>query len=163
MDTPQLAGGRSLLVSTQLCGLQAGGFTKPSRAVCCCLGCSEDLLWVVGAGGNIGEVLRKKQLRKQCGGSSEGVSASSVKKSRCLLEGSGLIQIGARRQTRKPKQEVTGFCVLGWASVWDGQIRDRQMMAQVGRKSQELVRAVSTSSSLVCPSCLLVLGSNIWM
>lgn len=96
MDIPQLAGEKSLLVSTQLCGLQAGGFTTPSRGVYC-LGCSEDLLWVVGADGSIEELFRKKQLRKQCGGSSEGMSASSVKKSKCLLESGGLIQISARR------------------------------------------------------------------
>lgn len=104
LDIPQLAGGKSLLVSTQLCGLQAGGFTKPSRAACCCLGCSQDLLWVIREGGCIGEVFRKKQLRKRCGGSGEGVSTSSVKKSKCLLEGGGLVQISARRETLKPKQ-----------------------------------------------------------
>lgn len=134
MNIFQLADGRSLLVSTQLCGLQAGGFGKPSCAVCCCLGCSEHLLWVVRAGGSIEEVFRKRQLRKQCGGSSEGVSAFSVKK--IFWKVVVLIQISARRETRQPKQQVTGFSVLGWrlgpSNRWTS-----QRQAQVGRKSHK--------------------------
>ena len=61
-------------------------------------------MWVVGASGNIGEVFTKKQLRKNFGETSEGVCASTVTKSKWLLEGGGLIQVTIWMKTLKPKQ-----------------------------------------------------------
>lgn len=59
---------------------------------------------VIGTSGNIGEVFTEKQLRKNFGETGEGVSASTVNKSKWLLEGGCLLQVTIWRETLKPKQ-----------------------------------------------------------
>lgn len=99
-------GCKSLLVSTQLAGVTSvwSESVRLHKSISHCgLMCelSTDKMWVVGASGSSGEVFIKKQLRRNFGETNGEVSASTVNKSKWVLEGEGFIQVTIWRETLK--------------------------------------------------------------